>query len=156
VIVSFTVLIVFLSSAIGRTVKLVDRETMLLEETVTALERLQDRVASVESRYRIQPASSSDLNGRIKALEDALRVDPVKAAELPIIRNEVSTLKSDLEEHSLSTQSEIHRIEDQTKWFWGLIITTILGFVGLIATVAKTKRDSRRRASRTLRSGVAI
>ncbi|WP_158260182.1 type I restriction enzyme HsdR N-terminal domain-containing protein [Photobacterium sp. GB-27] len=79
---------------------------------------------------------------KLKALEDALTVDPSKALAVPILRKDLDNAEKSLKAELLQTRSEIDRMYDQNKWFIGLMFTIALSVLGMAASSLFNRKDT--------------
>jgi DNA repair exonuclease SbcCD ATPase subunit len=86
-------------------------------------------------------ASLSDINSRLKKLEDAILESPEKALSVPLLRKEIEAIDSTMGEKFSSTQNEINRVYDMSKWLFGLMITMVVSILGLaVANIFQSKK----------------
>jgi len=78
--------------------------------------------------------SQKNLDVRLKALEDALRLDAAKSLAVPLLRKDVDTLQDALRANTVAIQTEMGRLYGLVEWFLGLMFTIALGFFGLAIT----------------------
>ncbi|MEZ9392158.1 type I restriction enzyme HsdR N-terminal domain-containing protein [Vibrio splendidus] len=79
---------------------------------------------------------------RLKALEDALTVNPAKALSVPILRKDLDNTEKSLRAELLQTRAEIDRMYDQNKWFIGLMFTIALSVLGMAASSFFNRNDT--------------
>lgn len=83
------------------------------------------------------------ISGRIKSLEDAISASPEKALSIPLIRKDLEALQRVQIDEKATNKSELERLYDFNKWFFGLIGTMALSVLGIALTnVFKTPRQS--------------
>jgi hypothetical protein len=78
--------------------------------------------------------SVEDVSLRMNKLEQVIIQDPAKALEMPLLRNQLETVKSGYQSDMLAVRQEIAQVYDLTKWFLGLMFTMALGIIGLAVT----------------------
>ncbi|WP_158652677.1 type I restriction enzyme HsdR N-terminal domain-containing protein [Vibrio campbellii] len=83
-----------------------------------------------------------NLQGKLKALEDALTVNPAKALSMPILRKDLDNTEKSLRSELLQTRSEIDRMYDQNKWFIGLMFTIALSVLGIAISSFFNRNDT--------------
>ena len=79
-----------------------------------------------------------DLEGRLRGLEDAPRLDITKALAVPMIRKDVDALQDKTKSDLLLIQNELGRLFSLAQWFLGAIVTIALAVVSLILSGRKT------------------
>lgn len=82
------------------------------------------------------------VTSKLKALEDALTVDPAKALAVPILRKDLDNAEKSLKAELVQTRSEIDRMYDQNKWFIGLMFTIALSVLGMAASSFFNRKDT--------------
>lgn len=122
-----------------------------LESISSSLENVNKGIESLsiipESHgWKVEASKlAADLNsiqGRLKALEDALTVNPAKALSVPILRKDLDNAEKNLRAELLQTRSEIDRMYDQNKWFIGLMFTIALSVLGMAASSFFNRNDT--------------
>jgi len=78
--------------------------------------------------------SVGDLDFRMDRLEQVILQDPAKALEIPLLRNQMESLKESEQSDLVSVHQEIAQVYDLNKWFIGLMFTMALGIIGLAIT----------------------
>ncbi len=76
-------------------------------------------------------ADLTALDKRIQGIETAILDNPSKAISIPLLRQELETVKVDAQKEADSQTKQIDRIYDQNKWFIGLMFTMAIGLIGL-------------------------
>jgi hypothetical protein len=76
-------------------------------------------------------ASTTALGSRLDRLENAVRDDPAKALELPLIRRDIDALKEHRTQDVDALRQELARVYDLNKWFIGLMATMAIGMLTL-------------------------
>jgi len=76
-------------------------------------------------------ADLTALDKRIQGIETAILDNPSKAITIPLLRQELETVKVDAQKEADSQTKQIDRIYDQNKWFIGLMFTMAIGLIGL-------------------------
>jgi hypothetical protein len=89
-----------------------------------------------------------DVSQRLKALEDALRLDAAKSLAVPLIRKDVDALQDKSKSDLLLIQNELGRLFSLAQWFMGAIVTIALAVVSLILSSRKKEGDSNRASSK--------
>ena len=79
---------------------------------------------------------------RIKALEDALTINPAKALAVPILRKDLDNTEKSLRSELAQTRLEIERMYDQNKWFIGLMFTIALSVLGMAVSSFINRKDT--------------
>src|SRR5207248_2858619 len=129
-----------LSSSDVEFVQQIESLRKALEEQASTVERVSSRVKAIaqplpESQNAVQIAAiRADLDGldkRLKAIEQAVIDSPAKALSVPLLRQELDSLKTSSQRDLESQAKQIDRIYDQNKWFIGLMFTMAVGLIGL-------------------------
>ena len=71
------------------------------------------------------------LDKRVQEIETAIVANPTKALAVPLLRQDLETVKLNAQKESESQAKQIDRIYDQNKWFIGLMFTMAIGIIGL-------------------------
>ncbi len=90
--------------------------------------RIEERITSLETK--------------LKALEDALTLNPAKALAIPILRKDLDNAQGVFKSEINQTRAEVNRIYDQNKWFIGLMFTIALSVLGMAVSNFIGKKDS--------------
>jgi hypothetical protein len=117
-------------------------ELELLRKEVEALSNLPsaDPVNIALQKFEVRLDSLSD---RIKTFERIVADDSTRVLELALIGRDVNDIEERMNTSQTVVRSELDRIYAQNNWFIGIMITTLLGMIGLVATnLGKQSRKS--------------
>lgn len=90
--------------------------------------RIEERITSIDTK--------------LKALEEALTLNPSKALAIPILRKDLDNAQGLFQSEINQTRAEVNRIYDQNKWFIGLMFTIALSVLGMAVSNFIGKKDS--------------
>lgn len=80
------------------------------------------------------------INNRLTILEDVIYDDPQKALSLTLLQRDLQSLRADSQKDIVVTQQKIDNINDSVKWILGIMLSIILGLLGLTVSVIMTMR----------------
>jgi septal ring factor EnvC (AmiA/AmiB activator) len=77
-------------------------------------------------------ADKNAIDLRLRALEDALRLDASKALTVPILRKDMEALQEKSKSDLTLVQNELGRLFSLAQWFMGAIVTIALAVASLV------------------------
>ena len=103
---------------------------------------LDTNAKEIANKINLLNIKNSQTENRIKLLEDAIQNSPDKALSIPLLRNDIISLKENNLINITNIRNDINRVYDMNKWFLGLIITMTLAVVSMaISTLIKTRKE---------------
>jgi hypothetical protein len=130
------------------------RSQEIQEELQRAIDKARKDKVVLSYREGLDPAdrqaleriaqTQQDLDKRLSSLEGALMASPERAVSVPILKQQVTDLEErDKGEHD-AIHGEIGRQSTLMIWFFGSMVTLILGVGGLFFNVFKHQTDKAR------------
>ncbi len=83
-----------------------------------------------------------EIQASLRALENALTVNPEKALAVPILRKDLDNAEKNLRSELQQTRNEINRMYDLNKWFIGLMFTMAVSVLGIAISSFFNKSDT--------------
>ena len=104
-----------------------------IEKQLSTLSKITPETAAAAQLASVQK-SFDDFSTRVNKLEQVILQDPAKALEMPLLRNQMESVKTGYQSDLFSIRQEIAQVYDLNKWFVALMFTMALGIIGLAIT----------------------
>ena len=114
-------------------VKTLDQYKVKIEHDLAEMKKYPSD-AKMTAHISTLDSSISDLDKRLKSMEQVVMQNPTKALEVPMLRKDLEVYKEANQITNIALRHEMERVYDFNKWFLGLMFTMFVSILGLALT----------------------